>query len=332
MKKHAGPIISAVLLLLPVLYIGSYFAIVVPSVQKYVTGRKKLRVGNSQTVTRRLYQYRCGGDWAERFFWPLEHIDRNVRPEAWVANHKVTSLDDLFFDVESLDPVDHYGIARNPGVATVERLLAGEPAIIHVLDFHYVDKVALGKAEGLEGDKLEAEYSKVLETAQAVRKSKLLILADVPEVFQEGLTDDNQETISAEILSLTAFHAQLRREGLEDADHERTLLRLNAAAELILDGKPIKLLPAEGAEHEAGKGDQLSEATTKARDAAIVNRIVKHGKTSWLVLGGGHDLTEAIKPTGWGYVRVTPKGYRREGGFLNDHRALQIEKFLEGSP
>jgi len=34
---------------------------------------------------------------------------------------------------------------------------------------------------------------------------------------------------------------------------------------------------------------------------------------TWLlgvVLGGGHDLTELVKKhKGWGYVRLTPKGY-----------------------
>ncbi len=205
--------------------------------------------------------------------------------------------------------IDVDAIAKNPGVAKADRVIAGEPFIVHVLDWHYVNKADLAKAEGLEGDKLEAEYAKVLQAAAAVRKSKLLILADVPEVFQEGLTDRNQAIVAAEIKSLTAFHKALRSEGLEDADHERTLLRLNAAAELLLNGKPIKILPAEGAEHEAARGDKLGDAANKARETALVRRIVKHGKSSWLVLGGAHDLTEAIKPTGWGYVRVTPRGY-----------------------
>jgi len=30
MKRHAAPVIAAVLLLLPALYVGSYFALVVP--------------------------------------------------------------------------------------------------------------------------------------------------------------------------------------------------------------------------------------------------------------------------------------------------------------
>lgn len=205
--------------------------------------------------------------------------------------------------------IDVESLSANAGVAKVEQVVPGERLIVHVLDWHYVAKADLSKAEGLDGDKLETEYAKVLQTAAAVHKSKLLILVDLPEVFQEGLTDRNQGIVAAEVKGLAAYHTLLRREGGDDPDHERALLRLNAAAELLLDGKPIKLLPAEGAEHAAGKADKLSDATNKAREMAIVDRIVKHGKNSWLVLGGGHDLSEAIKARRWGYVRVTPRGY-----------------------
>lgn len=77
MKRHAAPIIAAVLLLLPVLYVGSYFALVVPS---------GIRVGTikinwiPQPI---IDHYRIGGDIAAAVFWPLEQIDRNVRPGAW---------------------------------------------------------------------------------------------------------------------------------------------------------------------------------------------------------------------------------------------------------
>jgi hypothetical protein len=74
MKKHAAPIIVAILLLLPVLYAGSYLALVVP----------RPSVGNSvQLGNGPLWKYRFGGTYAARLFWPLERIDRTVRPEAW---------------------------------------------------------------------------------------------------------------------------------------------------------------------------------------------------------------------------------------------------------
>jgi hypothetical protein len=76
-QSHAALIVAIVLLLLPVLYLGSYFALVVPrSVLVPITGP----IGESGFLVR---HYRYGGDWAERAFWPLEQIDRKVRPRAW---------------------------------------------------------------------------------------------------------------------------------------------------------------------------------------------------------------------------------------------------------
>ena len=67
-------IFGIVLLLLPVLYVGSYFAMVVPrpSIGKMV------QLGHGP-----LWKYRCGDRFAVTLFWPLEQIDRRIRPDAW---------------------------------------------------------------------------------------------------------------------------------------------------------------------------------------------------------------------------------------------------------
>lgn len=79
MKRHAAPIIAATLLFLLVLYVGSYFALVVPHGRAYVQmpvfpGSAPLYISN----------YRLGDETPRAFFWPLERIDRKVRPQAWV--------------------------------------------------------------------------------------------------------------------------------------------------------------------------------------------------------------------------------------------------------
>jgi hypothetical protein len=75
MKKHAAPIIAAILLILPVLYVGSYLALVVP-------GRTMFESAWGPTIP----PYRWRLKMAERIFWPLEQIDRKVRPRAWEAS------------------------------------------------------------------------------------------------------------------------------------------------------------------------------------------------------------------------------------------------------
>ena len=211
-------------------------------------------------------------------------------------------------------------LENNPGVEKVETVLSGDKLIIHVLDYHIVAKDQLGKNLEIEGEKLEAEYAQLVKDASAVHASKLKLLAGVEEVFIEGLTDKDKFIFDAEIKALKSFHRELKQFDPNDGadtkaileEHHLTLLRLNAPGELLLDGAKLKVIPAEGPEYEAArpKDGKIDDATNKAREEAIVARIVKHGKTSVLVLGGGHDLTEIIKKhEGWGYVRVKPKGY-----------------------
>lgn len=80
-KKHVLPIIAAGLLLLPVLYVLSYFAIVVPGGEFDVT----LMNGNKIVAVRPSASVRIGGDWSRTFFWPVEQVDRKLRPKAWGA-------------------------------------------------------------------------------------------------------------------------------------------------------------------------------------------------------------------------------------------------------
>ncbi|WP_425618040.1 hypothetical protein NA78x_001733 [Anatilimnocola sp. NA78] len=76
MTSRAPLIVAVVLLLLLVLYVGSYLALVVPG-------------GFYRTHSGRGYHYRTfdycrlGGEWSNRVYFPLHLIDRKVRPGAW---------------------------------------------------------------------------------------------------------------------------------------------------------------------------------------------------------------------------------------------------------
>jgi hypothetical protein len=74
-KLHAsaGPITAATLLILPVLYLASYLALVKP-------------VGTMQLWSGYVDHYRVGGRYAAAFYYPLEQIDRKLRPGAWQDN------------------------------------------------------------------------------------------------------------------------------------------------------------------------------------------------------------------------------------------------------
>jgi hypothetical protein len=75
--RSIAPIIAAILLLLPVLYVGSYLALVVPRGNNVVVERSpSLAVWGER-------HYRLASEWVPRFYWPLEQIDRRLRPAAW---------------------------------------------------------------------------------------------------------------------------------------------------------------------------------------------------------------------------------------------------------
>ncbi|QDU25693.1 hypothetical protein ETAA8_07630 [Anatilimnocola aggregata] len=66
--RSAAPIFAAFLLLLPVLYSGSYFALVAPEREGF-------------THHGATYPYRYGGALAASVYWPLEQIDRRLRAQ-----------------------------------------------------------------------------------------------------------------------------------------------------------------------------------------------------------------------------------------------------------
>ena len=66
----AAPSLAALLLVLPFLYVGSYLVNVNPP------GKLLLWSGQMDC-------YRWGGSRAAMIYWPLEQIDRRLRPHAW---------------------------------------------------------------------------------------------------------------------------------------------------------------------------------------------------------------------------------------------------------
>ena len=87
--RSFAPIIAAVLLLLPLLYVGSYLAMVVP---------KGIVVSAPTNAGYFVYHYRGHGEfgertaWPARLFWPLEQIDRRLRPQDWEPSQRESQL------------------------------------------------------------------------------------------------------------------------------------------------------------------------------------------------------------------------------------------------
>jgi hypothetical protein len=82
MKRRATPIIAVILLLLPVLYVGSYLVLVVPSGRPPASSVVASMFVSPGGVIK-LSHYRAYPSVLAKFFWPLEQIDRKLRPNVW---------------------------------------------------------------------------------------------------------------------------------------------------------------------------------------------------------------------------------------------------------
>lgn len=88
--QSRGPLIFAIaLFLLPLLYAGSNFVLVLPQgklVSKPVIGS---RFPGLFTTYRT--HYRWGHELPTTIFWPLEQMDRNLRSSAWRRNPRTVN-------------------------------------------------------------------------------------------------------------------------------------------------------------------------------------------------------------------------------------------------
>ncbi len=79
--SHAPPVVGIVLLCLPLIYLGSYLCLVCPAYSHHPF----------------LGEINYRGKWrgAARFYWPLEHIDRQLRPDFWspYADEEMLTID-----------------------------------------------------------------------------------------------------------------------------------------------------------------------------------------------------------------------------------------------
>jgi len=78
-RSRTGLIAAIIVLLLPPLYVGSYLALVSPSHRAQLVGplfSAKLQSDNYRAYPRQL----------EVLFWPLEQVDRQLRPDAWAIH------------------------------------------------------------------------------------------------------------------------------------------------------------------------------------------------------------------------------------------------------
>lgn len=95
-RSYAVPVIAGVLLLLPCLYVGSYYALVEPT---------SILSLSYDDVTFLPY-YSVGGETAKAAFYPVHRLDRLVRPSHWQIDPSRIGVDFDFNIDEPDSPAD----------------------------------------------------------------------------------------------------------------------------------------------------------------------------------------------------------------------------------
>ncbi len=125
-------------------------------------------------------------------------------------------------------------------------------------------------------------------------------------IYLEGLTDENRDRFLANIEQMRAFERNPPEgeDGIELFlldEHRHQTLMVGAAGRMLLAGDPIEVLAVEDvAAYAAAKPGvegmvRLDSAKQTAREAAMVNRIVKDGHgLVVLICGAAHDLGEEL--------------------------------------
>ena len=111
---NRAPLIAAILLLLlPVVYVGSYLVLVWPDGERF-----QMADSRSDFPT-----YRYGTEtWAATMFWPLEQIDRTLRPRAWSQLTAAEIAEQVErFDREAIVVRGHGILGDTPGAGRAGR-------------------------------------------------------------------------------------------------------------------------------------------------------------------------------------------------------------------
>lgn len=215
-------------------------------------------------------------------------------------------------DVRSSDPeldTDEIDRLYEEFLHEVELVQVEQMALLRCLIKHHgLTKVF---SEGFSPSEVEAYQVKIaglkaMEADQVPRVRKQLeevrkLLADVT-----GDQMENAKAIEAQLLALLD-------------EHKQRMLEVGAAGRLLISGELEAVLPLEGEGFEklkpitsSGELD-FDPEKMEARHDAQVQAAIKEEPVAVIVLGGAHDLADAVKRVGGEkceYLRVTTKTYR----------------------
>jgi hypothetical protein len=206
-----------------------------------------------------------------------------------------------------LPPFTPAGIARAEHLVTVRR---PRHRIIHIADIRYVSLEDLAadlrdQDPDVTDEAVREEHQRIVAVVGRVQAGQRKLIRwlvqnhGVRVVHLEGLAD----------VDIPAYRFMVRMLGARGV--QRIPLEFGAVARCLAAGELDDVAAAEdeaayaAANPISGEGVDFHGPANSAREAAIVRRLVASGPVSVVVLGGAHDLSEAVRAVGGcEYLRV----------------------------
>jgi hypothetical protein len=216
--------------------------------------------------------------------------------------------------------------------------------IIHVKNWHWIPKAPFAIDQrvlepDLTEEQIDVRYGRFLDDIEELQKEQAELIRQLARqyglrsAFYEGITPDNLQAFQAANNRLKLTHRlqdkmKSYEETTETIEIRRNLdqlakdlredrIQLGAIGSLIRDGDLDDVIPLESTEMlEAANpitqdGQIRSDSVAgTAREAEMVRRILAGGPVAIVVLGGAHDLSDALKkasPSASYETRETPK-------------------------
>jgi hypothetical protein len=236
-----------------------------------------------------------------------------------------------------------------PGVVKVDVPLSpAKPRtrIVHILDWHFVDKELLANVDGridwdqflVEVEAVQLDQTAVLECLARHHGLKrvhieTLTEADMPalpdKVAQLRETEQHQQALKDELVEALRVlqthpepgerHNKAAKVYAELAgmlaDHRLDMLKMGAAVRLLMSGQLTEVLPLDDAKLLDAAGPMADgkqdPAVVSRREAAMVQKALASGPVAVIICVGSHDLTAEIRKQEprTDYIRVATRGY-----------------------
>ena len=263
-----------------------------------------------------------------------------------IASYKPTkpgNITDLEISAEDI-------LKSLPGVMSVERTAIGNnisKRIIHLRDWHFVSESDFAKdlrsKETLSDAQISSLYAAFLLEVELVQVQQQAILEllrrhhGLDHVCIEGLTEKDVDLYRLKLSGLRKSGEKISElqklkddlDATEDqvligqidaaaADYRLERLQAGAAGQLYVSGHVTDIRPSEKlAEYQAAnplktRSVDIDEKAIERRQTAIVS-VATSKIVSFIILGGGHDLSDNLPPN-VEYLRVTTGYYREFSG------------------